>query len=70
MVQAQQRPGLTGRISIVGGVLIALVAFLVVWHLASIPAGKLLLPSPLDVAPALFDEIAQRPAVEPPPPVV
>jgi ABC-type nitrate/sulfonate/bicarbonate transport system permease component len=57
LVQVDRRPGLTGRISIVGWRVIALAVFLVVWHLASIPAGKLLLPSPLDVAPALFDEL-------------
>ena len=48
---ARPRPGLASRISIVGWRLIALAIFLVVWHLASIPAGKLLLPSPLDVVP-------------------
>jgi NitT/TauT family transport system permease protein len=40
------------RIGIAAWRLIALVAFLVVWHLVSIPAGKLILPSPLDVVPA------------------
>jgi ABC-type nitrate/sulfonate/bicarbonate transport system permease component len=45
------------RLSIVQWRLIALVAFLLVWHLASIPAGRLLLPSPLDVLPALVDQI-------------
>jgi len=35
--------------------LIALLAFLAAWHLASLPAGKLLLPSPLDVLPALVE---------------
>lgn len=45
------------RLSIVQWRLIALVVFLLVWHLASIPAGRLLLPSPLDVAPAVLDEI-------------
>jgi ABC-type nitrate/sulfonate/bicarbonate transport system permease component len=57
VVQAHQRQGLSGRISIVGWRVIALAVFLVLWHLASIPAGKLLLPSPLDVAPALLDEL-------------
>ena len=46
-----------GRIGIGGWRLIALVIFLLTWHLASIPAGKLLLPSPLDVLPALIDEV-------------
>jgi NitT/TauT family transport system permease protein len=55
--RARHRPALTDRISIVGWRLIALVIFLIVWHLASIPAGKLLLPSPLDVVPALLGEI-------------
>ncbi len=55
--RARQGQGLFGRISIVGWRLIALVIFLVVWHLASIPAGKLLLPSPLDVVPAFIDEV-------------
>jgi NitT/TauT family transport system permease protein len=51
----RRRPGLLGRINLVGWRLIALAAFLVLWHLASIPAGKLLLPSPLDVLPAFLD---------------
>ncbi len=55
--RARQRPGPFGRISIVGWRVIALVIFLVLWHLASIPAGKLLLPSPLDVVPAFIDEV-------------
>ncbi|HLZ27231.1 MAG TPA: ABC transporter permease [Chloroflexota bacterium] len=45
------------RLSIVQWRLISLVVFLLVWHLASIPAGRLLLPSPLDVAPAVIDEV-------------
>lgn len=45
------------RISVVGWRLIALVVFLVLWHIASIPAGKLLLPSPIDIAPAFVDEL-------------
>jgi NitT/TauT family transport system permease protein len=57
LAQSQHRQSLSGRISVVGWRTIALVFFLVLWHLASIPAGKLLLPSPLDVAPALFDEL-------------
>jgi len=47
----------SGRISIVGWRVIALLIFLALWHLASIPAGKLLLPSPLDVVPAFIDEV-------------
>ena len=42
------------RISVAGWRVIALFAFLVGWHLASIPAGKLLLPSPLEVIPAFL----------------
>ena len=45
------------RISIVQWRLITLVACLLIWHLASIPAGRLLLPSPLDVIPAFVDEV-------------
>jgi ABC-type nitrate/sulfonate/bicarbonate transport system permease component len=37
---------------------LTLLAILSLWHLASIPAGKLLLPSPLDVAPAFVDMVA------------
>src|SRR5713101_778006 len=55
--RVRQRPGVFGRIGIVGWRVIALVIFLGVWHLASIPAGKLLLPSPLDVVPAFIDEV-------------
>jgi NitT/TauT family transport system permease protein len=55
--RVRQRPGALGRISIVGWRVIALVIFLGLWHLASIPAGKLLLPSPLDVVPAFIDEV-------------
>ncbi len=32
--------------------LITLLGFLALWHLASVPAGKLLLPSPIEVVPA------------------
>ena len=46
---------LAGRIGIGGWRLIVLVLFLVGWHLASIPAGRLLLPSPIDVVPAFLD---------------
>jgi ABC-type nitrate/sulfonate/bicarbonate transport system permease component len=55
--RVRPRPSIFGRISIVGWRVIALVIFLGVWHLASIPAGKLLLPSPLDVVPAFIDEV-------------
>src|SRR2546421_7191706 len=54
---ARRRGGLVGRINVVGWRFIALAVFLVVWHLASIPAGKLLLPSPLDIVPAFVDEV-------------
>ena len=54
-VAARKRPGVLSRINIVTWRLIALAAFLVAWHLASIPAGKLLLPSPLEVIPAFID---------------
>jgi NitT/TauT family transport system permease protein len=47
--------GVLGRFNIVTWRLIALGLFLVLWHLASIPAGRLLLPSPLEVAPALLE---------------
>src|ERR687886_876892 len=50
-----RRLPLSGRVGVVGWRLIALAAFLVVWHLASIPAGKLLLPSPLDILPAFIE---------------
>jgi len=43
------------RVNIVTWRLITLAVFLLLWHLASIPAGKLLLPSPIDVVPAFFD---------------
>jgi NitT/TauT family transport system permease protein len=46
-----------GRIGIVGWRVIALVFFLLAWHVASIPAGRLLLPSPLEVLPAFIDEV-------------
>ncbi|HTD80313.1 MAG TPA: hypothetical protein VK898_21940, partial [Chloroflexota bacterium] len=54
---APRRFAFVGRISVVGWRLIALAAFLALWHLASIPAGKLLLPSPLDIVPAFVDEL-------------
>src|SRR5580704_10227524 len=57
VARPQRRPGLFSRISIVGWRLIALAIFLVAWELASIPAGKLLLPSPFDIVPAFIDEI-------------
>jgi ABC-type nitrate/sulfonate/bicarbonate transport system permease component len=50
-----KRPGLFDRFNIVTWRVIALAIFLVLWHLASIPAGKLLLPSPVDVVPAFID---------------
>jgi NitT/TauT family transport system permease protein len=53
----RRRPGLFGRINVVGWRVIALAIFLMAWHLASIPAGKLLPPSPIDIVPALADEI-------------
>src|SRR5213082_2299492 len=53
--RARRRPSLADRISITGWRLIALVVFLGLWHLASIPAGKLLLPSPVDIVPAFID---------------
>jgi ABC-type nitrate/sulfonate/bicarbonate transport system permease component len=52
---ARKRPGPFDRVSIVTWRLVTLAVFLVLWHLASIPAGKLLLPSPLDVVPAFID---------------
>jgi NitT/TauT family transport system permease protein len=45
------------RIGVVGWRLIVLALVLVLWHLASIPAGRLLLPSPLEVVPAFLDEL-------------
>jgi ABC-type nitrate/sulfonate/bicarbonate transport system permease component len=45
------------RINVVGWRLIALAMFLLAWHLASIPAGRLLLPSPIDIVPAFVDEL-------------
>jgi ABC-type nitrate/sulfonate/bicarbonate transport system permease component len=54
-IATRKRPGVLSRISIVTWRLITLVVILVLWHLASIPAGKLLLPSPIDVATAVFD---------------
>lgn len=55
--RVRRSSGMVGRISIAGWRLIALAAFLGVWHLASIPAGKLLLPSPIDLVPAFMDEL-------------
>jgi ABC-type nitrate/sulfonate/bicarbonate transport system permease component len=45
------------RLSTVQWRVLTLVVFLLVWHLASIPAGRLLLPSPLEVVPAFIDEV-------------
>lgn len=56
-VPARHRQGGFGRISVVGWRLIVLALFLIVWHLVSIPVGRLLLPSPLDVVLAVVDEI-------------
>src|SRR5215471_1730558 len=53
----RRRPNLLGRFNVTTWRLIALAIFLVAWHLASIPAGKLLLPSPIDIAPAFIDEL-------------
>jgi NitT/TauT family transport system permease protein len=52
-----QRRSLISRVNVTTWRLIALAVFLVAWHLASIPAGKLLLPSPIDIAPAFVDEL-------------
>ena len=52
---AQAHRGPFSRINVTGWRIIAVLAFLLAWHLASIPAGKLLLPSPLDIAPAFVD---------------
>jgi NitT/TauT family transport system permease protein len=54
---ARRQASLVGRINVAGWRLIALAIFLLAWHLASIPAGKLLLPSPIDIVPAFVDEI-------------
>jgi NitT/TauT family transport system permease protein len=45
------------HISVVGWRLIALLGFLLLWHIASIGAGRLLLPSPIDIVPAFVDEL-------------
>jgi NitT/TauT family transport system permease protein len=52
--RAARRPQ---RIGVIGWRLVALCVFLVLWHLASIPAGRLLLPSPVEVVPAFIDEL-------------
>jgi len=57
-LQVINRLRLFDRLSIVQWRLITVVAFLILWHLASIPAGRLLLPSPLDVVPAFIDEVS------------
>ena len=58
VVAAKPKPRrLVSRIGVTQWRLIALVLFLVLWHLASIPAGRLLLPSPLDIIPAFIDEV-------------
>jgi NitT/TauT family transport system permease protein len=53
----RRRPSLLSRINVTTWRLITLAVFLLAWHLASIPAGKLLLPSPIDIAPAFVDEL-------------
>ena len=53
-LSAARRPQ---RIGVIGWRLIAFALFLVLWHLASIPAGRLLLPSPLEVVPAFVEEL-------------
>jgi NitT/TauT family transport system permease protein len=55
--RARSRSGVHGRLNVTAWRLIALAVFLVVWHLASIPAGRLLLPSPIDIVPAFVDEL-------------
>jgi NitT/TauT family transport system permease protein len=50
----RKRSGLA-RINVTTWRIIALAVGLTVWHLASIPAGRLLLPSPLEVAPAFIE---------------
>jgi len=45
------------RVSVTQWRIVALLVFLVLWHLASIAAGKLLLPSPFDVIPAFLEEL-------------
>lgn len=54
---AREKRGVLSRLSVTHWRLIAFAAFLVAWHLASIPAGRLLLPSPLDLVPAAWDEL-------------
>ncbi len=56
-VSVRRRAGFFTRITVTGWRLIALAAILLIWHLASIPAGKLVLPSPLDIVPAFIDEV-------------
>lgn len=53
----ERRKSFVDRISVTWWRVIALAVFLLAWHLASIPAGKLLLPSPLDIVPAFIDEL-------------
>lgn len=53
----RERRRLFSRLSVLQWRLIALVAFLLTWHLASIPAGRLLLPSPIDIVPAFVEEL-------------
>jgi ABC-type nitrate/sulfonate/bicarbonate transport system permease component len=53
--RAIKQPSFVSRISVPVWRVLFLIAVLVLWHLASIPAGKLLLPSPLAVAPAFWN---------------
>jgi NitT/TauT family transport system permease protein len=57
VVAARPPKGIAARLSVTQWRLIALAVFLALWHLASIPAGRLLLPSPIDLVPALIDEL-------------
>jgi len=56
-VKAREKRSVLSRLSVTQWRLAALAVFLVAWHLASIPAGRLLLPSPLDLVPATVDEL-------------
>jgi len=55
VVAPARRRNPLSRISVLGWRIITLIAFLTAWHLASIPAGRLLLPSPFDIVPAFVD---------------
>jgi NitT/TauT family transport system permease protein len=56
-VRPRAKRSALSRLSVTQWRLIALAAFVLVWHLASLPAGRLLLPSPVDIFPALVDEL-------------